>query len=85
MSILMAVAWAQASPMPRSTTSPSTCSSQISREMRTPGHKRRTESCVALTAPVVLVAASLVGSAQGYDCTPKSQCQYEGCQNRGCE
>jgi hypothetical protein len=34
---------------------------------------------------IILVAASLVGSAQGYyDCTSKSQCQYEGCQNRGC-
>ena len=55
------------------------------RENRTPDRKRRTASCVALTAVVVLVAASLVGSAQAaYSCTSDSQCQYPTCNDRPC-
>ena len=55
------------------------------RENRTPDRKRRTASCVALTAMVVLVAASLVGSAQAaYSCTSDSQCQYPTCNDRPC-
>jgi hypothetical protein len=49
---------------------------------RTPGRKSRTAS---LTALVVLVAASLVGSAQArYSCTSDSQCQYPTCNDNPC-
>jgi hypothetical protein len=52
---------------------------------RTPDRKSRTASCVALTALVVLVAASLVGSAQArYSCTSDSQCQYPTCNDNPC-
>jgi hypothetical protein len=55
------------------------------RENRTPDRKRRTASCVALTAMVVLVAGSLVGSAQAaYSCTSDSHCQYPTCNDRPC-
>ena len=45
------------------------------------GRKRGTMTSVALTtALAVLVAASLVGSAQAkYSCTSDSQCAYKGC------
>ena len=52
------------------------------RVKRPPGCKRSTVSCVALS---VLVAASLVDSAQAaYSCTSDSQCQYEGCNDQPC-
>ena len=52
---------------------------------RTSGRKRRTASCVALTALVRVAAASLVGSAQaGYSCTSDSQCEYPSCNDRQC-
>ncbi len=52
---------------------------------RTPGRKRRTASSVALTARVVLVAASLVGSAQSWRfCTSDDECKYQGCPDGYC-
>jgi hypothetical protein len=49
---------------------------------RTPSRKRSTSSCVAL---VVLVAASLLGSAGvlAYSCKYDSHCQYPECSGKG--
>ena len=51
---------------------------------RTPGCKRRNASSVSATNLVVLVAASLVGSAQAYSCTSDSDCQYPNCNDQYC-
>ncbi len=50
---------------------------------RTPVRKRRTASSVILTA-LVLVAASLVGSAQAYACKSDADCQYPTCNDIIC-
>jgi hypothetical protein len=50
---------------------------------RTPDRKRRAASSVILTA-LVLVAASLVGSAQAYACTSDADCQYPTCNDNIC-
>ena len=51
---------------------------------RTPGCKRRNASSVSATNLIVLVAASLVGSAQAYSCTSDSDCQYPNCNDQYC-